>query len=162
MEEGLACKKPTPVIRSGRKEYRIAREEPIASIPLIRVVERIGFDVEPAAVPVRVHSPQHTCAPYRPWHHPLNTLGIESRLGHQSPPAWRTDSIYLFEYSASALAESVLIAILKYRTSEALRAEHARRVPVILAYEYNKRTLLHSANFFAKFQRVPVSKRSSV
>ena len=41
---------------------RVAGEEPIADIPVIRVVERIGFNAETVAVPVRVHSPEHVCA----------------------------------------------------------------------------------------------------
>ena len=33
---------------------RVAREEPIADIPVIRVVERIGLDVKTVVVPVAV------------------------------------------------------------------------------------------------------------
>lgn len=71
--------------KSGREMKRIATEEhpAVVTIPeVVRVavvaveprVVRIAFDVEHVEVAVRVSC----CAKYLPYHHPLNTLGIES------------------------------------------------------------------------------------
>lgn len=43
---------------------RVAREEPIAGIPVIRVVERIGFDVQTVVVPVAVDRPEDALPVY--------------------------------------------------------------------------------------------------
>ena len=136
MEERDLSEKPASSRR--REKIRIAREEPIAGIPLIRVVERVGFDVEPVVVPVRVHSPQHVCTLRHQYHHPSSTLRVVSYLGYQSPPASRTDSnlfwnSHICTHTEHARCDSEI------RLSEALREERARRTRDILVYEYNKR-----------------------
>jgi len=68
MEERIACKKPASV-KGGKK--RVAGGEPIADVPVIRIVERIGLDVETVVVPVAVDRPEDAlsitlCHPYHP------------------------------------------------------------------------------------------------
>lgn len=53
-----------PVSRRKRGKIRVASEEPIADIPVIRVVERIGFDVKTVVVPVAVDRPQNALHTY--------------------------------------------------------------------------------------------------
>ncbi len=50
---------------------RVAGDDLIARIPVIRVLDRIGIHVPAvASIPVRVHGPEHLCAQCRLYHHP--------------------------------------------------------------------------------------------
>lgn len=63
MEERHLSEKPAP-LTAGREKMRVAREELIAGIPPVRVVERIRLEVPAAVVPVAVDRPQNALHAY--------------------------------------------------------------------------------------------------
>ena len=82
MEERHYSEKPASERK--REKMRIAGENLIASVPPVRVVERIRLEVPTIVVPVAVDRPEnaHFCTLRHPYHHPLNILRIESDSGH--------------------------------------------------------------------------------
>jgi len=71
----------TPALE--REKEIVAREETVASIPPVVVVEAVDVDVPTVAIPVIVPvgvATEYICARGRPHHHPLNILRIESNF----------------------------------------------------------------------------------
>lgn len=94
---------------------RVAREEPIAGIPVIRVVERISFDVQTVVVPVAVDRPEDALPVYAlpsipPSIELLSGLNLmwDIKVRQQSVPI-----LIFFGAFVPALAESMLDAILE-------------------------------------------------
>ena len=157
MEERFYSEKPAPKRR--REKMRVAGDELVAVVPAVRVRNRVGLDVPTVIVPIRVHSPEHVCAQYHPYQHPSNTLRVVSYSRPQSLPVLRTDSNLFLNDCTHARKE---LAHCDSGVSAAQGA--ARRAcsshPRHPRDDYNKKTLLHPANLFAKFQRVQGSERA--
>ena len=80
MEKGIVNQKLSPV--NGERNSIVSRNHLVASIPPIRMLNRVGVHV-PAAivgVPVRIHGTQLLRMKYLPLHHPSITFRIEYYL----------------------------------------------------------------------------------
>jgi hypothetical protein len=86
----------------------VAGKHPVASVPLVRILDRVGIHVPAIAVPVHVHSAQHahSRAKNHLYHHPLSSLRVEYYLGPKSPPVFRTDSCFLKKKNFTHLREA--------------------------------------------------------
>jgi hypothetical protein len=100
---------------------RVAREDPIVGIPIIRIRDRICVDVPaPARIPVRVHSPLvivHDTI--RSTTHRSHTdLRVESYAGPPKSTSITHRFFFFFGTPTSALGTSVPVPILKRDCTE--------------------------------------------
>ena len=76
----------------------MAGEHPVVSVPLIRILDRVGVHVPAVAVPVHVHRAQHENVLARKIifkHYPWNSPRIEYHSGHKKSPNFSRRFLFL-------------------------------------------------------------------